>query len=148
MLDVAAGRAAGRLVRADAGELPLVASSFDLVVALAVLEFVPRPDAVMAELARVTRRGGRVLVGALNPRSAWGLAQAGRFRRPPWTGARFLRRQDLRALARPHGPAEVHGHLFAPGPCPGPHALAAAVEGLGRLVPWWGAFQLMVLEPS
>jgi len=58
-------------------------------------------EAAVAELARVTRPGGRVLVGALNPRSPWGLANHRRRRSGAWCHARFLNRAELRSLAAP-----------------------------------------------
>ena len=49
-------------VEADATALPFPDASFDLVGTLRTLHHVPRPELVIAELARVTRPGGRVLV--------------------------------------------------------------------------------------
>ena len=49
-------------VEADATQLPFEDGSFDLTCTLRTLHHVPHPDLVIAELARVTRRGGRVLV--------------------------------------------------------------------------------------
>jgi SAM-dependent methyltransferase len=49
------------LLRADAGRLPFRSASFDAVVAVSTLEFVPDPDATLAEALRVTRPGGRVV---------------------------------------------------------------------------------------
>lgn len=43
-------------------EWPYLDGSFDIVVCLAVLEFVPEPDRALDELARVLREGGRALV--------------------------------------------------------------------------------------
>lgn len=50
------------LVEADAAALPFPAESFDLAATIRTLHHVPRPELVIAELARVTRPGGRVLV--------------------------------------------------------------------------------------
>lgn len=46
--------------QADAFELPFGAASFDLVVCRHVLQAVPRPEAILAELVRVARPGGRL----------------------------------------------------------------------------------------
>jgi SAM-dependent methyltransferase len=54
------GRAA--LVWRDAMELPFPDASFDLVTCLEALEFMPRPEQVVAEAIRVTRPGGMLLV--------------------------------------------------------------------------------------
>lgn len=65
MLAVAAGRCAGRPAtfrHADATSLPLPDGSFDAAVAVQVLEYVPDVAAALAELYRVLRPAGRVLV--------------------------------------------------------------------------------------
>lgn len=49
-------------VEADAEGLPFEDASFDLACTLRTLHHVARPELVLAELARVTRRGGRLLV--------------------------------------------------------------------------------------
>jgi ubiquinone/menaquinone biosynthesis C-methylase UbiE len=50
------------LVEADARALPFEDDSFDVVGTLRTLHHVERPERVVAELARVTRPGGTVLV--------------------------------------------------------------------------------------
>ena len=50
------------LVEGDATELPFEDGSFDLAGTLRTLHHVERPERVVAELVRVTRRGGTVLV--------------------------------------------------------------------------------------
>ncbi|HEX5063185.1 MAG TPA: class I SAM-dependent methyltransferase [Kofleriaceae bacterium] len=49
-----------RFQQADAFELPFEARSFDLVVCRHMLQAVPTPERVIAEMVRVTRPGGRV----------------------------------------------------------------------------------------
>lgn len=58
------GRA--RTVVADVQSLPFPDESFDLVVSLETLEHVPDPDRGLAELVRVTKRGGRLIVTTPN----------------------------------------------------------------------------------
>ncbi len=54
--------AGAELVRAEAAALPLPDRSFDGAVSVSVLHFWPRLDPVLAELARVLRAGGRLVL--------------------------------------------------------------------------------------
>jgi SAM-dependent methyltransferase len=53
-------------------QIPLASAQFDLVICTQVLEYVPQPGAVIAELHRVLKPGGRLLlsVPAASPRDA------------------------------------------------------------------------------
>jgi ubiquinone/menaquinone biosynthesis C-methylase UbiE len=66
LLDLARERAAGlnnvEFVHGEATDLPFPDFSFDLAGTLRTLHHVHRPELVVAELTRVTRLGGRVLV--------------------------------------------------------------------------------------
>jgi len=66
LLDLARERAAGltnvEFVHGDATDLPFPDFSFDLAGTMRTLHHVHRPELVVAELTRVTRPGGRVLV--------------------------------------------------------------------------------------
>ncbi|HUZ10275.1 MAG TPA: class I SAM-dependent methyltransferase [Acidimicrobiales bacterium] len=146
MLAVAARRTGAPLVRGDVGALPFPHAAFDAVVGVAVLEFVGDPAVVVAELCRVVRPGGRVVLGVLNPRSPWGAARRRELREPPWSAAGFLTRRRLRELARPYGRSTVRGVLFLPGPVPGMSCLGPVTECLGRLAPSTGAFQVLTIH--
>ena len=74
-LTVAAQRVRAPGAAANAGGLPFRDAAFDVTIAVTVCEFAASPAALVAELARVTRPGGRVVIGALNRRSAWALAR-------------------------------------------------------------------------
>jgi SAM-dependent methyltransferase len=64
MLEAARRRApAARLLEADAGLIPLATGSSELTLAAHMLYHMPDPQATSRELRRVTRPGGRVLVG-------------------------------------------------------------------------------------
>ena len=52
-----------RLQQADLLHLPFEAGSFDLIICLSVIEHIPEPDVAFAEMARVLRPGGIVIVG-------------------------------------------------------------------------------------
>jgi len=146
MLAVAAERAAGPWLVADAARLPFGDRTFDLAVAVTVLEFVADPARVVAELARVTRPGGRLVVACLNPASPWGLFHRRRLRRPPWRHARLLTRRQLLALGGAHGRTRRHAVLFAPGPFPGLTRVGPLLEAAGRPLPALGAFQVLVVD--
>ena len=122
MLAVAAGRVAGRLVRADARHLPLPDGVADAAVTVATLEFADAAT-VLGELARITRPGGRVVAVTLNPHSLWGLLDRPT-RREPFSSGTYLTRDELRQLGGRHGRARVRGLLFTAGPrgrrLPGP----------------------------
>ena len=53
-------------VVADVQQLPFVDASFDLVVSLDTLEHVPNPNRGLAELVRVTRPRGRLIITTPN----------------------------------------------------------------------------------
>lgn len=85
---------------ADATELPFGDDSFDLAGTLRTLHHVARPELVVAELARVTRRGGHVLVvdqiAPVDPLEALELDRFERARDA--SHARLLPEIDLRHL--------------------------------------------------
>jgi SAM-dependent methyltransferase len=146
MLTLASIRLGGRCARAVIERLPFPDQTFDLTVGVTVLEFVADPDAALAELGRVTRHGGRIVIGALNPHSPWGLANRRPLRAGVWCHARFLEPNALRALGARHGRAALHAALYAPGAFPGLPMFGQVLETLGRAVPRWGAFQVLTID--
>ena len=148
MLTIASTRLLGGCVRSRLEALPFADHSFDVTIAVTVLEFVSDPSAVIAELARVTRPGGRIIIGALNPRSPWGLANRRRLRSGIWCRARFLTRRELELLAAPHGRAAIRSHLYAPAGFPGLSRIGPLLETMGRLAPTWGAFTALAVDRS
>src|SRR5256885_5649481 len=87
-------------VEADATHLPYSNGEFDLAGTLRTLHHVPRPELVLAELVRVTRPGGRVLViDQLAPVDPLEAIAVDRFERARDPGhARLLPEIDLRQL--------------------------------------------------
>lgn len=148
MLALAGRHNTGRLIQADAANISLASESMDITIAVTVLEFVTDPVAVVAEMHRITRPGGCVVIGALNPKSPWGMAHARRLKSPPWTAARFLTRAQLLGLARPYGPAGLTGVLLAPGPLPGLAHFGPLIERLAHLARWAGAFRVLTIRRS
>jgi ubiquinone/menaquinone biosynthesis C-methylase UbiE len=64
-------RARGMLAHhANALALPFADAQFDLVYSAEAVQYVPDLRALLAELARVCRRGGRIVISTLNRRSA------------------------------------------------------------------------------
>jgi ubiquinone/menaquinone biosynthesis C-methylase UbiE len=92
-------------VEGDAEHLPFDAESFDLSCTLRTLHHVPRPELVLAELVRVTRRGGRLLVvdqiAPVDPLVALTVDRFERARDPGHT--RLLPDIDLRQLFEANG---------------------------------------------
>lgn len=60
------GETGVRLLEGDMHRLPLEDAQFDQVVLMHALAYTKQPAAVLAEAARVLRRGGRLVVAALN----------------------------------------------------------------------------------
>jgi len=87
-------------VEGEAEHLPFDAASFDLACTLRTLHHVPRPELVLAELVRVTRPGGHLLVvdqiAPVDPLAALALDRFERARDPGHT--RLLPDIDLRQL--------------------------------------------------
>ncbi|HCU96103.1 MAG TPA: SAM-dependent methyltransferase [Actinobacteria bacterium] len=143
MLTLAATR--GTVARADAHRLPLADGSMDATVTVATLEFTADPARVLAEMARVTRPGGRLVAAVLNPASPWGVLDRPA-RRPPYSSGCFLPREDLLALGRRHGQARIHGALFAVANLPAQRLLGPVLEATGKLTPRLGAFQVLTVH--
>jgi len=92
-------------VEADITKLPFEDSSFDLAGTLRTLHHVPRPELVIAELVRVTRPGGAVVViDQIAPVDPLAALVVDRFERARDPGhARLLPDIDLRHLFEANG---------------------------------------------
>ena len=92
-------------VEGDATSLPFELGEFDLAGTLRTLHHVARPELVVAELVRVTRSGGRVLVidqiAPIDPSAAAELNTFERARDP--STSRVLAEVDLRGLFESNG---------------------------------------------
>lgn len=118
---------------ADAHALPFEEGSFDLVAAMAALEFIPDPGSALAEMARSTRPGGSMLIGTLNRRARLNLdrLQAGQ---PPYTSARMFAPKELRSLLSPFG--KVRMIASSPGSA---HPVLLLLRAIGdRIATWRG----------
>lgn len=92
-------------VEGDATNLPFERGEFDLAATLRVLHHVARPELVVAELTRVTRPGGTILVvdqlGQIDPLVSLDIDRFERVRDPSHT--RLLPDGDLRASFEANG---------------------------------------------
>jgi SAM-dependent methyltransferase len=92
-------------VEGDAAHLPFGDASFDLTGTLRTLHHVPRPELVLAEMVRVTRPGGRMLVvdqiAPVDPLAAIAVDRFERARDASHT--RLLPEIDLRQLFEANG---------------------------------------------
>lgn len=109
LLEQGRQRAAGfdnvEFVEGDATKLPFELSSFDFAGTLRSLHHIARPELAVAELTRVTRRGGRILVvdqlAPIDPLAASELNAFERARDPSHT--RTFADVDLRQLFESNG---------------------------------------------
>jgi len=94
-------------LRADAQQLPLRDETVDAVVSIAVLQLVPDPAAVLAEMARVLRAGGRLAVM---------VPTAGRaariWRMLPSIGAHLFGEDEIGDILEDHGFTSVRTNNF------------------------------------
>lgn len=105
-------------VVASAHAIPHDDATFDAVIAVTILCFVKEASPVFAEIARVLRPGGRLVIGELGAWSTW----AARRRLSAWMGSELWRRgvfrtpSGLRRLALGAGlmPHEVRGAVYYP----------------------------------
>jgi ubiquinone/menaquinone biosynthesis C-methylase UbiE len=93
------------LVEGDATQLPFPLASFDIVMTARTLHHVARPDVVLAEMTRVLRPGGQMLVvdqlAPVDPLAAMELNRFEQARDPSTT--RVLADVDLRSLFDANG---------------------------------------------
>ncbi|MFA5937764.1 MAG: class I SAM-dependent methyltransferase [Sinimarinibacterium sp.] len=106
------------LRRGRAERLPFGDASFDVVLAVTVLCFVPDAQAVLREMARVLAPGGRLVLGELNRWSLWAARRRvrGWLGNRTWRSARFRSRWTLACLAGGAGlrVGRTRGAVFLP----------------------------------
>jgi len=107
-------------------QLPFHDASFDVVVSITVLGFVPDSARAVHEMARVLRPGGHLVLGELGRWSLWaaGRRLRGWFDASTWKAARFHSAAAMRALAEHAGlrVTTIRGAVYYP-----PVALLARV---------------------
>ena len=121
MLEKARAKAAAaglkaRFMEADALHLPFDDESFDRVLAVTALEFVPDFPAVLREAFRVLKTGGRLVLGLIGRDSAWWRRYAEKARQDPGSTFNYARFYTLDELLALMPGQEVRGKavLFVP----------------------------------
>jgi SAM-dependent methyltransferase len=131
-------------VIAAAEQLPFGDRSFDIVSLITVLAFMPKPGLALAEIARVLRPGGRLVLGDLGKWSSWAAFRRIRAwrRGGQWAKARFRTGRQLCRLTEAGGLSveTVRGAVFYPRWAPAARVLAPADPGLGRVTTIGAAF--------
>jgi ubiquinone/menaquinone biosynthesis C-methylase UbiE len=102
MLQMAAKRLGpdARLLLGEANRLAFDNNSFDIVVLIAVLEFLPDPAGALKEAVRVSRE--KVYIGVLNKTSILGIGRRvkGRFRKSIYNRAKFYTIWEIERMSR------------------------------------------------
>ncbi len=133
---VEAGGMQLRFVEGNAERLPFEDATFDCVVAVAMLCFVEHAERAVAEMARVLKPGGRLVIGELGRLSFWAAYRRirGWMGNPTWRVARFRTTEELRRLACAAGldVGQIRGAIYYP-PCSLAAQLMAPIDlWLGR----------------
>jgi len=90
---------------ADMTSLPFKDCSFDKVVSITALEFIPDAKRTVDELFRVAKKGGIIVVATLNSFSSWAVRRTGEGKRGHaiFSRAIFRSPDELRSLANVEG---------------------------------------------
>jgi ubiquinone biosynthesis O-methyltransferase len=133
-----------RFIEGQAERLPFDDTAFDRVVAVTVLCFVRDAERAVAEMARVLKPGGWVVIGELGRRSWWAAHRRirGWFGNSTWQAAMFRTPEDLRGLADAAGlnVVETRGAVHYPPFGTAARFLAPIDLWLGRQTAFGSAF--------
>lgn len=109
-----------KLVQGQAEAPPFSNGAFDRVIAVTTLCFVAEPERAIAEMARMLKPGGQIIIGELGRWSLWAAVRRirGWFGSATWRAARFHTSGELRSLLEEYGltVTETRGAIFYP-PC-------------------------------
>lgn len=128
-----------RLVLGRVEQLPFAEGQFDIVLASALLCLVPDRMRAVAEMARVLKPGGRLVVGELGALSLWSLIRRARglFGAKRWRDAHFHTAAELRRMMTDVGlkTPEIRGSVYHP-------PLACAARLMAPIDQWLGGRML------
>ena len=132
------------LVEAAGQQLPFATAGFDVVLAKTVLCFVDEAQAMVDEMARVLRPGGRLVIGELHRWSSWAAQRRLRawFGSALWRRGRFRTAGELRRLALTSGldVEIIRGAVYYPRLTAVAQALARYDRRLAHLTTFGAAF--------
>ncbi|WP_321393078.1 class I SAM-dependent methyltransferase [Emcibacter sp.] len=132
---------------ATAEALPFSDQQFDIVLAKTILCFVVDPAPVFAEIARVLRPGGCLVIGELGKWSLWAVQRRFRawFGSKLWRRARFRTAPELRSLAENAGlrVIEIRGAIYYPRSLFAARLLKKIDPKLGPITTFGAAFLAM-----
>lgn len=139
-----------QLVDGRAEALPFRNDAFDIAVAVTSLCFVRDAGQAIAEMVRVVKPGGRLVIGDLGRWSFWAMRRRlhGWLGDPRWRAARFRTAAELRKLVEAAGMTviEVRSAVYYPPSSTAAQLLAPADPWLGRLTTFGAAFIAVCAE--
>jgi ubiquinone/menaquinone biosynthesis C-methylase UbiE len=154
MLEVAKSKGVTNVSIGNAESLDFSDEAFDLVISITALEFIKEPENAIAEMVRVCKKGGRVVVGTLGSASCWAKKRMKAAKRDPesvFRDARFYSFNELEKMAGKFGyKTVVKGAVFAP---PYNNAVCVfigrAIEKLCQaIIPSMGAFLIFRIDKN
>jgi ubiquinone/menaquinone biosynthesis C-methylase UbiE len=87
---------------ANAEKMPFGDGAFEIVAAMATLEFIPHPGKALEEMKRCLKSGGRIIIGTLNRLDPLNRRRIGQGDEP-YASANMFSTKELRALLVRHG---------------------------------------------
>jgi len=130
---------------ADAQHLPFNDQSFTIVVAITTLEFIANYKIALEEMNRCTKKGGKIIIGALNKYSFMGIKRK-IVKNPLFRNAHFFTYLELKNLLSLFGNVKIESSVFFL-PSKMLLGLANFIEKLGkRYFRFWGNFFIAIVE--